>query len=46
MAKKRNRDLRPKYDLFKRKKPNNGTRWAEQLLQKLDTCVEPNTRER
>ncbi|MCU5094063.1 hypothetical protein [Bacillus wiedmannii] len=35
MARKKNRSLRSKRELFRQKKVHGGTRWTNQLLQKL-----------
>ncbi|MGQ8813086.1 hypothetical protein [Bacillus sp. NA_165.1] len=35
MARKKNRSLRSKRELFRQKKVHGGTRWTDQLLQKL-----------
>lgn len=40
MARKKNRSLRPKRELFRQKKVHGGTSWADQLLQKLSAGSE------
>ncbi|MEK4096331.1 hypothetical protein [Bacillus sp. FSL E2-0195] len=39
MARKRNSSLRSRRELNKRKKPNDGTYWAKQLLQKIESIA-------
>ncbi|HDR3895216.1 TPA: hypothetical protein QCO91_003897 [Bacillus cereus] len=40
MARKKNRSLRSKRELFRQKKVHGGTRWTDQLLQKLSAGSE------